>query len=324
MLKELIELWKRTVIFTDNKIQLSAYIFAPVIKELIDYLYIKDTRKMYDKLFELEKDSIIDEFRFAESTTREDYLDYDRDIKNMLLEIDWEQVLLFIVDHLDEFKEVLDSNTYSILINKKRILEKISNYKESNKTPEQINRINVFLLKVSEYLPKNHWLIYIIKNHWMGSVFDCLNSILISFVKLNSLIIDVIDEVSNLLYELDNRTKLSSSNLLILLRNASKYYDKYALDIMDMLIDGKTIRYISKILEEKGLNTKERLLLTDAVLWIITAGSLKSLNNEKDKDDNIVQMLKVYYENFVYPSGKRMLIDYPIELSSSTTHHLAP
>lgn len=324
MLKELIELWKRTVIFTDNKIQLSAYIFAPVIKELIDYLYIKDTRKMYDKLFELEKDSIIDEFRFAESTTREDYLDYDRDIKNMLLEIDWEQVLLFIVDHLDEFKEVLDSNTYSILINKKRILEKISNYKESNKTPEQINRINVFLLKVSEYLPKNHWLIYIIKNHWMGSVFDCLNSILISFVKLNSLIIDVIDEVSNLLYELDNRTKLSSSNLLILLRNASKYYDKYALDIMDMLIDGKTIRYISKILEEKGLNTKERLLLTDAVLWIITTGSLKSLNNEKDKDDNIVQMLKVYYENFVYPSGKRMLIDYPIELSSSTTHHLAP
>ena len=316
MLKELIELWKRTVIFTDNKIQLSAYIFAPVIKELIDYLYIKDTRKMYDKLFELEKDSIIDEFRFAESTTREDYLDYDRDIKNMLLEIDWEQVLLFIVDHLDEFKEVLDSNTYSILINKKRILEKISNYKESNKTPEQINRINVFLLKVSEYLPKNHWLIYILKNHWMGSVFDCLNSILISFVKLNSLIIDVIDEVSNLLYELDNRTKLSSSNLLILLRNASKYYDKYALDIMDMLIDGKTIRHISKILEEKGLNTKERLLLTDAVLWIITAGSLKSLNNEKDKDDNIVQMLKVYYENFVYPSGKRMLIDYPIELSS--------
>jgi len=316
MLKELIELWKRTVIFTDNKIQLSAYIFAPVIKELIDYLYIKDTRKMYDKLFELEKDSIIDEFRFAESTTREDYLDYDRDIKNMLLEIDWEQVLLFIVDHLDEFKEVLDSNTYSILINKKRILEKISNYKESNKTPEQINRINVFLLKVSEYLPKNHWLIYILKNHWMGSVFDCLNSILISFVKLNSLIIDVIDEVSNLLYELDNRTKLSSSNLLILLRNASKYYDKYAIDIMDMLIDGKTIRYISKILEEKGLNTKERLLLTDAVLWIITAGSLKSLNNEKDKDDNIVQMLKVYYENFVYPSGKRMLIDYPIELSS--------
>ncbi len=316
MLKELIELWKRTVIFTDNKIQLSAYIFAPVIKELIDYLYIKDTRKMYDKLFELEKDSIIDEFRFAESTTREDYLDYDRDIKNMLLEIDWEQVLLFIVDHLDEFKEVLDSNTYSILINKKRILEKISNYKESNKTPEQINRINVFLLKVSEYLPKNHWLIYILKNHWMGSIFDCLNSILISFVKLNSLIIDVIDEVSNLLYELDNRTKLSSSNLLILLRNASKYYDKYALDIMDMLIDGKTIRYISKILEEKGLNTKERLLLTDAVLWIITAGSLKSLNNEKDKDDNIVQMLKVYYENFVYPSGKRMLIDYPIELSS--------
>jgi len=316
MLKELIELWKRTVIFTDNKIQLSAYIFAPVIKELIDYLYIKDTRKMYDKLFELEKDSIIDEFRFAESTTREDYLDYDRDIKNMLLEIDWEQVLLFIVDHLDEFKEVLDSNTYSILINKKRILEKISNYKESNKTPEQINRINVFLLKVSEYLPKNHWLIYILKNHWMGSIFDCLNSILISFVKLNSLIIDVIDEVSNLLYELDNRTKLSSSNLLILLRNASKYYDKYALDIMDMLIDGKTIRHISKILEEKGLNTKERLLLTDAVLWIITAGSLKSLNNEKDKDDNIVQMLKVYYENFVYPSGKRMLIDYPIELSS--------
>ncbi|HPZ23989.1 MAG TPA: hypothetical protein PLC25_04030, partial [Bacilli bacterium] len=300
----------------DNKIQLSAYIFAPVIKELIDYLYIKDTRKMYDKLFELEKDSIIDEFRFAESTTREDYLDYDRDIKNMLLEIDWEQVLLFIVDHLDEFKEVLDSNTYSILINKKRILEKISNYKESNKTPEQINRINVFLLKVSAYLPKNHWLIYILKNHWMGSIFDCLNSILISFVKLNSLIIDVIDEVSNLLYELDNRTKLSSSNLLILLRNASKYYDKYALDIMDMLIDGKTIRYISKILEEKGLNTKERLLLTDAVLWIITAGSLKSLNNEKDKDDNIVQMLKVYYENFVYPSGKRMLIDYPIELSS--------
>lgn len=315
MLKELIELWKRTVIFTDNKIQLSAYIFAPVIKELIDYLYIKDTRKMYDKLFELEKDSIIDEFRFAESTTREDYLDYDRDIKNMLLEIDWEQVLLFIVDHLDEFKEVLDSNTYSILINKKRILEKISNYKESNKTPEQINRINVFLLKVSEYLPKNHWLIYILKNHWMGSVFDCLNSILISFVKLNSLIIDVIDEVSNLLYELDNRTKLTSSNLLILLRNASKYYDKYALDIMDMLIDGKTIRYISKILEEKGLDTKERLLLTDAILWIISTGSLKSLNNEKDKDDNIVQLLKVYYENFVYPSGKRMLIDYPIDLS---------
>ena len=314
MLDKLIEFWKRTVIFTDNKIQLSAYVFAPVIRELIEYLYLKDTRKMYDKLFELEVENMPEELRFAENPTRGEYLDYDRDVKNMLLQIDWEQVLLFIVNNLDKFNNVLDKETYDILCQKKKMLDKLDRYIDNNRSAEQINRINKFVMQASEYIPSTHWLIYIVKNHWNGTIFDCLNSVLISFVQVNSLIINIIDKLSELIYELDDRSKFST-NILLRLRNASKYYDKYALDILDMLIDGKTIKNISKILEEKGLTPDERILLTDAIYWLITYGSLKSLNNEKDKDVDIVQLLKGYYETFVYPTGKRMLLDYPVELS---------
>lgn len=314
-LRYFVEVWKHTRHYSDNTIKHTAYVFAPVILEIVDYLYVQDTRKFYDVLYEIEQKNIPPGLEMVEKDTRGDYIDYDADIKNSLREINWDSVLLFIINNLSEFENVLDEKAKTILRNKKAILDKINNISTVKRTEEQTNKMKAMFMKLSEYVKENHWIYHVYNNHWCGSIFDILKSPLFSLIKVNYEISSNIKEISDILYMLDNIGNPPSTSMLLRVRNTQEIFDLYAVDILDEIIKQKDsgVRYsfiINKKLTEKGVSPAEKYFMINAFYWIIERGFLNNISRHKNED--VVTTLQEMYKNFIYPAGSKMLLTYPL------------
>lgn len=314
-LRYFVEVWKHTKDYVENKEKHAAVVFSPVILEIIDYLYVKDTRKLYDILYDIEQKNIPDGLKLVEKKPREKYFDYDDDIKNALRNINWDTVLMEIINNISEFENVLDENTKHILQNKKDILDKINDISNIKRTEKQTNKMKAMFMKLSEYVKENHWIYHVYTNHWCGSIFDILKSPLFSMVKINYEISNHIKEISDILYELDERGNPLSTSILLRVRETQEVFDNFASNMLDEISKNKNtdLKYsfiINKYLTEKGVSPTEKYFMLNAFFWIIERGFLNNLNRHKDEDP--VQILKEIYENVIYPSGSKMLLTYPL------------
>lgn len=314
-LRYFVEVWKHTRFYSENKIKHAAIVFAPVILEIIDYLYVKDTRKLYDILYEIEQKNIPEGLELVEKKPREKYHDYDDDIKNILREINWDSVLMEIINNISEFENVLDDEAKNILKNKKEISDKIDSMSDVKRTEKQTNKMKATFMKLSDHVKENHWIYHVYNNHWTGSIFDILKSPLFSLVKINYEISNNIKEISDILYELDDSGKPPSISILLRVRETQEIFDKFGSEILDEILKNKDtdLKYsfvINKKLTEKGVSPTEKYFLSNAFFWIIEKGFLNNLNKHKDEDP--VKILKQMYENIIYPSGSKMLLTYPL------------
>lgn len=315
-LRYFVEVWKHTKNYVKNKEKHAAFVFSPVILEIIDYLYVKDTRKLYDILYENEQKNIPEGLELVEKKQREDYYDYDNDIKNALRNINWDSVLMEIINNISEFDNVLDEKAKEILLNKKEIIDKINRISDNkSRTEKQTNKMKAMFMKLSERVKENHWVYYVYINHWNGSIFDILKSPLFSLVKINYEISNDIKEISDILYELDDIGNPPSISMLLRVRETQDVFDKFADGILYEISKNKNtdLKYsfiINKYLTEKGVSPTEKYFMLNAFFWIIERGFLRNLNKHKDEDP--VQILKQMYENIIYPSGSKMLLTYPL------------
>jgi hypothetical protein len=316
-LRYFVEVWKHTSIYSDNEVQNAAVVFAPIILEIIDYIYVQDTRKLYDKLYEIEQKHIPSGLELAEKKSRKEYIDYDTDIKNALRNINWDSVLLEIINNIDEYKNVLDNEAYVFLLSKKNIIDKIDSVSKQEITTEQKNRRAAAFLKLNKYIKHNYWIQHIYKNHWNGSFYDILKSPLFSLIRINYETSKYIKEISDILYTADNRGSPPQHSILIRARECQKIFDKYGSELMNLILKNidNNIRYnylINKKLIEYGVSPSERYILNHAFYWMIRCGCLKDIN--KDKDGDIKAELLNVYTNLIYPSGSKMLLTYPLAI----------
>ncbi len=286
-----------------------AVTFAPVLYDIIDFLYNEESDSFYDTLNKNEKEIVIP--GMIQENKKDESINIEKKYKQALLEYDWDTVLLYIIKHKDSFKTIPSDimfflNFKSILLNQREIIS-------NTFTKEQIvdkNKINTTLDKLNEYnITKTHWIARVFKNHYQGSCHDILFSPLFTLVNIGSDISRNIKTISDVLFAMDSLPNESQRSILVMLKERVRTFDEIGHTALQELIntspDNKVYR-INKTLMEKGIPPKHRYLLNDSIYWMCTKGCLKNTYKIYNEAEHVLNIFQTWQ-----PFGVKLLLDHP-------------
>ena len=286
-----------------------AVTFAPVLYDIIDFLYNEESDSFYDTLNKNEKEIVIP--GMIQENKKDESINIEKKYKQALLEYDWDTVLLYIIKHKDSFKTIPSDimfflNFKSILLNQREIIS-------NTFTKEQIvdkNKINTTLDKLNEYnITKTHWIARVFKNHYQGSCHDILFSPLFTLVNIGSDISRNIKTISDVLFAMDSLPNESQRSILVMLKERVRTFDEIGhnalQELLNMSPDNKVYR-INKTLMEKGIPPKHRYLLNDSIYWMCTKGCLKNTYKIYNEAEHVLNIFQTWQ-----PFGVKQLLDHP-------------
>jgi hypothetical protein len=286
-----------------------AVTFAPVLYDIIDFLYNEESNSFYDMLNKNEKEIVIP--GIIQENKKEESINIEKKYKEALLEYDWDTVLLYIIKHKNSFMNIPSDikfflNFKSILLDQREIIS-------NTFTKEQIvdkNKINTTLDALSEYnITKTHWISRVFKNHYKGSCHDILFSPLFTLVNIGSDISRHIKTISDILFAMDSLPNETQRSILVMLKERVRTFDEIGYIALQELThkstDNKVYR-INKTLIEKGIPPKHRYILNDSIYWMCTKGCLKNTYKIYNEAEHVLGIFHTWQ-----PFGVKLLLDYP-------------
>ncbi len=294
-----------------NPIHGLAVTFAPIIYDIIDFLYNNENDSMYGTLSKNEKEIMIP--GIVEDNKKETPVNIQTRYRQALLEYDWDTVLMYMIKNKDSFVNI-PSDIMFFLNFKSKLLglkDKIVNAFSKEQIVDK-SKINTTLDKLREFdITNTHWISRTFKNHYQGSCHDILFSPLFTLVNIGSDISRYIKNISDILFDMDSLPNESQRSILVMLKERVRTFDEIGYIALQELLtesDDNKVYRINKVLMEKGIPPKHRYLLNDSIYWMCTKGCFRNTYKLYDEAQHVLTLFQSWQ-----PFGVKLLQHYPFD-----------
>lgn len=295
--EDLKSMWALVSCILINDVAECSKFWAPKLDEVISIAY-KHVYRLYDELSILEQDNSIPGVDYTPQNGG-NVLSFEDAFIRSLKRVDWEAVLYYVINHLDEFQDLLPKTCLNKLKRRQKILDLFK-----SKVPiKDSSSVQMFL---SEQDLKDHWLIHCYRRSWYGSIYDMIFSPLLSFVSVDTDIAYKIKSVSDGLDEFDNVSMTSRDTSLLLVRRVSRILE----DIVELIPESEpTIDCISELMKNNGYYQSDIFLMRRALHRVYTSGKL---TGTIAKDDTTA--LLSFLNEYMSARNMKYLYEYPLNV----------